>query len=90
MTGEIKNRVADSKLITLDLEDFYPSGKRLEVDISQFLFQGIILKEKEFRLKIKAYNWKQYQHCYIAFRQCLHLTFQSRVMTAKVPNRCLS
>ena len=66
MASEIKNRVADSKLITLDLEDFYPSGKRLEIDISQFLFKGIILKEKEFRLKIKAYNWKQYQHCYIA------------------------
>ena len=60
MTGEIKNRVADSKLITLDLEDFYPTGKRLEVDISQFLFQGALLKEKEFRLKIKSYNWKQY------------------------------
>ena len=66
MTGEIKNRVAGSKLITLDLEDFYPTGKRLEVDISQFLFQGILLKEKEFRLKIKSYDWKQYQGCYIA------------------------
>jgi len=54
VTGEIKNRVADSKLITLDLEDFYPTGKRLEIDISQFLFQGILLKEKEFRLKIKS------------------------------------
>ena len=66
MTGEIKNRVAGSKLITLDLEDFYPTGKRVEVDISQFLFQGILLKEKEFRLKIKSYDWKQYQFCYIA------------------------
>ena len=66
MTGVIKNKVADSKLITLDLEDFYPTGKRLEVDISQFLFQGILLKEKEFRLKIKSYDWKQYQRCYIA------------------------
>ena len=66
MTGEIKNRVAGSKLITLDLEDFYPTGKRVEVDISQFLFQGILLKEKEFRLKIKSYDWKQYQRCYIA------------------------
>jgi len=66
VTGEIKNRVAGSKLITLDLEDFYPTGKRVEVDISQFLFQGILLKEKEFRLKIKSYDWKQYQFCYIA------------------------
>ena len=66
MTGEIKNRVAGSKLITLDLEDFYPTGKRVEVDISQFLFQGILLKEKEFRLKIKSYDWKQYQFCYVA------------------------
>ncbi len=35
MSGEIKNRVAESKLITFDLEDFYPEGKRLKIDISQ-------------------------------------------------------
>jgi len=66
MEGEIKNRVAESKLITFDLEDFYPEGKRLKIDISQFLIEGILLKEKDFREQVKSHNWKQYQDCYIA------------------------
>ncbi len=61
MSDEIKNRVAESKLITFDLEDFYPEGKRLKIDISQFLIEGILLKEKEFRASIKNHNWEQYQ-----------------------------
>ena len=66
MSGEIKNRVAESILITIDLEDFYPEGKRLTLDISQFLFEGILLKEKEFRTSVKSHNWEQYQNCYVA------------------------
>ena len=66
MSDEIKNRVAESKLITFDLEDFYPEGKRLKIDISQFLIEGILLKEKDFRASIKNYNWEQYQDSYIA------------------------
>ena len=41
------NRVANSKLKVIDLEDYYPKGNRIELDISVFLFQGVILKEKE-------------------------------------------
>jgi len=59
MIDEIKNRVANSNLITVDLEDFYPKGKRLEVDISMFLFQGLLLKEREFRAKINKHDWNQ-------------------------------
>ena len=66
MVDEIKNRVANSSLITVDLEDFYPKGKRLEIDISIFLFQGLLLKEREFRAKIIKHDWNQYQHSYIA------------------------
>ena len=66
MIDEIKNRVANSNLITVDLEDFYPKGKRLEVDISMFLFQGLLLREREFRAKINKHDWSQYQHSYIA------------------------
>ena len=49
MAEEIINRVAKSKLITLNLEDFYPSGKRVALDIKNWLFQGLILIEKNFR-----------------------------------------
>ncbi len=66
MDGEIKNRVAESKLITIDLEDFYPKGDRIELDISQWLYKESILREKDFREQVKNYNWEQYQDCYIA------------------------
>ena len=66
MSGEIKNRVAESILITIDLEDFYPEGKRLTIDISHFLYEGILLKEKEFRTSVKNHNWEQYQNSYVA------------------------
>lgn len=66
MSGEIKNRVAESILITFDLEDYYPEGNRVELDISQFLIEGILLKEKDFRAAVKNHNWNQYQDNYIA------------------------
>ena len=66
MGEEIKNRVAESSLITIDLEDYYPKGNRVELDISQFLFEGVILKEKDFREKTASFNWAQYQDCYVA------------------------
>ncbi|MGB1268815.1 MAG: DUF2480 family protein [Flavobacteriaceae bacterium] len=65
--GEIRNKVTENtKLITFDLEDYYIPGKRVQVDISQWLDQGFILREKEFRAALDAYNWEQYQECYVA------------------------
>lgn len=66
MSGEIINRVANSKLITLDLEDYYPAGKRVILDISDWLFQGFILKEIDFRESVKNQDWTQYQDNYVA------------------------
>lgn len=66
MEGEIKNRVANSKLVTIDLEDYYPQGERRLLDISSWLFEGMILREKEFRAFIINFNWEQYQDCYVA------------------------
>lgn len=66
MTEEIINRVANSKLITIDLEDFYPKGKRVSIDIKPWLFEGLILKEKQFREDLKNYHWEQYQDSYVA------------------------
>lgn len=63
---EIKNRVAESKLITIDLEDYYPSGDRLVFDIKDWLFEGIILKEKDFRAYVKNHDWAQYANSYVA------------------------
>ncbi|WP_203295284.1 DUF2480 family protein [Luteirhabdus pelagi] len=66
MENEIINRVANSKLVTFDLEEFYPAGERVTVDISQWLLEGIVLKEKDFRTAIRDFNWEQYQNSFIA------------------------
>lgn len=63
---EIKNRVAESKLVTIDLEDYYPQGKRVVFDIKDWLFQELILKEKDFREQVKNHNWEQYKDNYVA------------------------
>ena len=60
MEREIINRVANSPLITIDLEDFYHSGERVQYDIAENLFQGLILREKDFREFIKEHDWEQY------------------------------
>lgn len=65
MEGEIVNRVANSKLVTLDLEDFYPEGPRYGLDISQWLFEGLVLREKEFRAQVQAHDWSMYQDGYL-------------------------
>jgi len=63
---EIKNRVAESKLVTIDLEDYYPQGKRVVFDIKDWLFQELILKEKDFREHVNSHDWSQYNNCFIA------------------------
>ncbi len=67
--SEIVNRVAQSKLITFDLEEYYPEGPRVELDISNWLFEGLILREKEFRAHVDTHDWKAYQNVYVAL-QC--------------------
>jgi len=66
MSEEIINRVANSKLTTIDLEDYYPKGKRILFDIKEWLYEGFVLKEKEFRAQVAAHDWSQYQDAYIA------------------------
>lgn len=66
MEDEIINRVANSKLVTLDLEDYYPEGKRIQFDIKDWLFEGLVLREKDFREKVSEHDWSQYKKCYVA------------------------
>ncbi len=62
----IQNKVANSKLEVFDLEDYYPKEQMLSLDIAQFLFEGFILKEKEFRDQLKNFNWEQFDNKYVA------------------------
>ncbi|MFT0713872.1 DUF2480 family protein [Flagellimonas lutimaris] len=69
MEKEIVNRVAQSKLITFNLEDYYPKGERKVLDIKDWLYEGFILREKEFRAHVEAHEWTEYQDAYVAL-QC--------------------
>ena len=64
--GEIVNRVAKSSLITIDLEDFYPTGTRTLLDIKDWLCDGLILKEKEFRNTLLKFDWHQFNNHHVA------------------------
>ncbi|UJH68956.1 DUF2480 family protein [Allomuricauda sp. SCSIO 65647] len=66
MAEEIVNRVAQSKLITFDLEELYPEGERRVLDIKEWLYEGLILREKEFRFKVDEHDWSQYADSYVA------------------------
>ena len=61
MSGEIQNRVANSKLITIDLIDYAPTDQILELDLKQFLFKGLVLKEKDFRVAIEEFEFDKYK-----------------------------
>ena len=63
---EIVNKVANSVLEVFDLEDYYPSGIRTQLDISQWLLDGFLLKEKDFREALKNHNWSQFQNHFVA------------------------
>jgi len=66
MENEILNKVALSGIITVNLEEFYPQGERVLFDIKEHLFQGLILKEKDFREFVKNEDWSKYTDKYVA------------------------
>ena len=63
---EIVNRVSNSSLLTLDLEEYYQKGERVLLDIKDQLYQGLILKEKDFRDYIKTHDWSAYKNKFVA------------------------
>ncbi len=66
MQDEIVNKVVNSILTVFDLEDYYLAGQRTQIDISQWLHEGILLKEKDFRAALLSHDWSQYRNQYIA------------------------
>ena len=65
MNGII-NRVAISPIVTIDLEDYYIPGERVGFDLKDFLFQGIVLKEKDYREALKKLEWEKYRDRQVA------------------------
>jgi hypothetical protein len=62
---EIINKVANSKLITIDLETLYPEGNRVVFDIKDWLYEGLVLREKDFRAQVKHHDWSQYSNTFV-------------------------
>ncbi|BAP33518.1 uncharacterized protein CHSO_4481 [Chryseobacterium sp. StRB126] len=62
---EIRNKVAESGLVNFDLTTLLPKGERKGIDLKDFLFQEMILKEKDFREKVEAINVEEYKDSYI-------------------------
>ena len=62
MEDTIINKVSESALTTLDLEQFYPKEEIALFDIKEFLFMGLILKEKDFREALKNLTWEIYNN----------------------------
>ena len=66
MSETIVNKVAQSALITFDLEEYVPKGTRTLIDLALWLEGGFLLREKPFREELKGYDWSQYQDHHIA------------------------
>ena len=64
--NEIRNRVAESGLITIDMKSFVGLQERESIDIAQWLDQGLVLKEKLFREFLNEEKWVKYQNKYVA------------------------
>lgn len=66
MEQAIVNRVAESGIVTINLEDYYPREEILVFDLKDHLFRGLLLKEKEFRASLLNTDWSVYQHKNVA------------------------
>jgi hypothetical protein len=66
MENEIVNRVAKSPIITFNLEELYQDGPRFQLDIAQFLHEGLILIEKKFRQELKDFDWHVYKNGFVS------------------------
>jgi len=65
MQDTIVNKVAESGLITIDLEEYYPKGEIKVFDLKDHLFMGMILKEKDYRAALQNKDWAEYAGAYV-------------------------
>ena len=66
MSEPIINKVAESGLVTIDLETWYPKAETTDFDLKDHIFMGMILKEKDFREALKNLDWSVYKDKYVA------------------------
>lgn len=66
MSDAFVNKVAESGLISFDLEAYYPKGEIKRFDLKEYLFMGLILKEKDFRAALQTTDWEPYANTHVA------------------------
>jgi hypothetical protein len=66
MSEVFVNKVAESGLISFDLEEYYPKGTIKIFDLKEYLFMGLILKEKDFRAALQSTDWESYRDAHVA------------------------
>lgn len=66
MEDLIINRVAESALTTINLEDYFPKEEIVEFDVKDFLYMGLIIKEKDFRDALLNHDWAKYENKYVS------------------------
>lgn len=64
--NEIINKVAKSSLVTIDLEEWMPKVEKNSLDIKNWLEEGFLLREKDFRESLKKHHWEQYKGQFVA------------------------
>jgi len=88
---EIINKVAESGLMQIDLEELYQKGDRVLIDLKNWLYEGLILKEKDFREQVKQHDWKQYQNKFVAITctaDAIVPTWAYMLLAAQVESFC--
>ena len=66
MADPLVNKVAESGIITIDLENYFPKEAIVVFDLKEYLFMGLILKEKDFREALKSLNTEAYRNKIVA------------------------
>ncbi len=66
MEEAIVNRVAGSGLVTLNLEDHFPTIGISEIDLKDLLVEGLMLREKDLREFIRTHDWNHYKDKVVA------------------------
>jgi len=60
------NKVAESGIITLDPTDYLTKEAVMQLDLKEYLFMGLIIKEKDFRLALKEQDWSSFANAHVA------------------------
>jgi len=60
--GLVKNKVAESEIEVLNLAEFHEGVEEAQFDLVDFLYEGLILREKEFRMALKEIDWSSYEN----------------------------